>query len=64
MNKSKNRTTLFISARNAISSMLSISMWPIIIYEGVSKSFQTGHLERELQKVQLSATRHSCIAIL
>jgi hypothetical protein len=34
------------------------------IYEGVSKSFQTGHLERELQMVQLSATRYSCIAIL
>jgi hypothetical protein len=27
------------------------------MYEGVSKSFRTGHLERELQIVQLSATR-------
>jgi hypothetical protein len=34
------------------------------IYEGVSRSFQTGHLERELQMVKLSATRCSCIAIL
>jgi hypothetical protein len=34
------------------------------IYEGVSKSFWTGCLERELQMVQLSATRCSCIAIL
>jgi hypothetical protein len=33
-------------------------------YEGVSKSFRTGRLERELQMVQLSATRCSCIAIL
>jgi hypothetical protein len=33
-------------------------------YEGVSKSFHTGRLERELQTVQLSATRCSCIAIL
>jgi hypothetical protein len=33
-------------------------------YEGVSKSFQTGRLERELQMVQLSATRCSCITIL
>jgi hypothetical protein len=33
------------------------------IYEGVSKSFRTGHLERKLQMVQLSATRCSCIAI-
>jgi hypothetical protein len=33
------------------------------IYEGVSKSFGTGRLDRELQMVQLSATRCSCIAI-
>jgi hypothetical protein len=33
-------------------------------YEGVSRSFRTGRLERELQMVQLSATRCSCIAIL
>jgi hypothetical protein len=31
---------------------------------GVSKSFQTDYLEQELQMVQLSATRCSCIAIL
>jgi hypothetical protein len=35
-----------------------------IKYEGVSRSFRTGHLERELQVVQLSATSRSCIAIL
>jgi hypothetical protein len=34
------------------------------VYEGVSKSFRTGRLERELQRVQLSTTRCSCIAIL
>jgi hypothetical protein len=34
------------------------------LYEGVSKSFRTGRLERELQMVQLSATRFTCIAIL
>jgi len=33
-------------------------------YKGVSKSFRTGHLEQELQMVQLSATRCSCITIL
>jgi hypothetical protein len=33
-------------------------------YEGVSKSFRTSRLEWELQMVQLSATRRSCIAIL
>jgi hypothetical protein len=32
-------------------------------YEGVSKSFRTGRLERELQMVQLSATRCSCIIL-
>jgi hypothetical protein len=33
-------------------------------HDGVSKSFRTGRLERELQMVQLSATKCSCIAIL
>jgi hypothetical protein len=33
-------------------------------YEGVSKSFWTGHLQPVLRMVQLSATRCSCIAIL
>jgi hypothetical protein len=32
------------------------------VYERVSKSFRTDHLEREQQILQLSATRHSCIA--
>jgi hypothetical protein len=34
------------------------------MYEGVSKSTRIGRLERELQMIQLSATRYSCIAIL
>jgi hypothetical protein len=34
------------------------------MYEGETKSFRTGRLEPELQMVQLSATRCSCIAIL
>jgi hypothetical protein len=38
--------------------------WQEYIYNGVTKSFRTGRLERELQMVQLSATRCSCIAIL
>jgi hypothetical protein len=33
-------------------------------YEGVSKSFRTSRQERELQMVQLSTTRCSCVAIL
>jgi hypothetical protein len=33
-------------------------------YEGVSISFRTGRLERELKMIQLSATRCICIAIL
>jgi hypothetical protein len=36
----------------------------VVIYEDVSKSFRTDRLEWELQMVQLSATRCSCIAIL
>jgi hypothetical protein len=35
-----------------------------LVYEGVSKSFRTGRLDLELQMVELSATRCSCIAIL
>jgi hypothetical protein len=35
-----------------------------LFYKGVSKSFRTGHLEWELQTVQLSATRCNCITIL
>jgi hypothetical protein len=35
-----------------------------ITIRGLSRSFRTGRLARELQKVQLSATRCSCIAIL
>jgi hypothetical protein len=34
------------------------------LYEGISKSFRTGRLERELQTVQPSATSCTCIAIL
>jgi hypothetical protein len=34
------------------------------LYEGVSKSFRSSRLEQELQMIQLSATRCSCIAIL
>jgi hypothetical protein len=36
----------------------------MIKYQGVSKSFRTGRLEQELQMVQLSNIRCSCIAIL
>jgi hypothetical protein len=36
----------------------------LVIYEGVPRSFWTGSLEWELQMVQLSATRLSCISIL
>jgi hypothetical protein len=35
----------------------------LLAYEGVSKTFRTGRLERELQMLQLCATRCSCIAI-
>jgi len=37
-----------------------IHMWT---YEAVSKSFRTGRLERELQKVQLSATRCAVVSL-
>jgi len=34
------------------------------VYDSISKRFRTGRLERELQMVQLFATRCSCFAIL
>jgi hypothetical protein len=34
------------------------------VYEGVSKSLRTGSPDRELQLLQVSANRRSCIAIL
>jgi hypothetical protein len=34
------------------------------MYESISKSFRTGCLERELQMIELSATRCNCVAIL
>jgi hypothetical protein len=40
------------------------STFSLLVYEGVSESFQTGRLEPELQTVQLSATRCSFIAVL
>jgi hypothetical protein len=40
------------------------STWQEWMYEGVSKSFRTDRLERELQMVQLSATRCGFIAVL
>jgi hypothetical protein len=43
---------------------VSVTSYCTYKYEGVSISFRTGLLERELQMVQLSATRCSCIAIL
>jgi hypothetical protein len=44
---------------------MNVVIW-LLVYESfcVSESFGTGHLEQELQMVQFSATRCSCIAIL
>jgi hypothetical protein len=50
------------SKMKAVSSNMSL-FWRGI-YEGASKSFRTGRLERELEMVQLSTTRCICIAIL
>jgi hypothetical protein len=55
---------LYVSGAPIHCSELSYSNWFHNTYEGVSKSFRTGSLERELQTILLSATRCSCIAIL
>jgi hypothetical protein len=46
------------------SLWICIPIWSWHSYMGASKCFRTDRLERELQMVQLSATRCSCIAIL
>jgi hypothetical protein len=51
-------------SNNRYGCQLYVKTLLTMTYEGVSKSFGTGRLERELQMVQLSATRCSCIAIL
>jgi hypothetical protein len=62
-----------IFLQNSSFTPVSVSMCFITIkqllllpkmYDWVSKSFRTGRLERELQTIQLCATRCSCIAIL
>jgi hypothetical protein len=45
-----------------LSTVTFAELWPVC--EGVSKSFRIGRLKRELQMVQLSATRCSCIYLL
>jgi hypothetical protein len=57
----------YVCARARACVYIYILPWALdnsYTYEGVSKSFRTGRLERELQMVQLSATRCSRIAIL
>jgi len=58
-----------VNTRRAGGEEMLASYWlpsavHMMLYEVVSRSFRAGHLERELQMVQLSATRYSCIAIL
>jgi hypothetical protein len=48
----------------SISFMANVWEHTTPIYEGVSRRFRTGCMERELQMVRLSATRCSCIVIV
>jgi hypothetical protein len=60
-------TASFLLDPNILLSTLfsnTLNLWLQGSYEGVSKSFRTGRLEWELQMVELSTTRCSCIAIL
>jgi hypothetical protein len=43
---------------------MSHCTWGVVVYDSVSKSFQPSNLEQELQMIQFSATRCSCIVIL
>jgi hypothetical protein len=56
---------VFLDTINELSDARVKNRWKIgSSYEGVSRSFRTGRLERENQVVQLSATGCSCITIL
>jgi hypothetical protein len=48
----------------SLGSCMDLNKQTDELHEGVFKSFRTGRLARELQMVQLSDTRFSCIAIL
>jgi hypothetical protein len=63
--------TLNIWLHKGSLSSCFVWMWNVVFYfreahthEGVSKNYRTGRLELQLQMIQLSATRCSCIAIL
>jgi len=53
-----------VSSARVTNEVYPSSTCRCFVYEVVSKSFRTYRLERELQMVQFSATRCSCIAIL
>jgi len=62
---------VFRNITEFLTNLMTTSWWKKILYpdlyhnlyEGVSRSFRTGRLDRELQIVQLFATRCSCITI-
>jgi hypothetical protein len=54
----------YAQSKVKVTSKVTLAALKGMVYEDVSKSFRTGRLERELQMVQLSATKCSCIAIL
>jgi hypothetical protein len=61
------RSPQFEMSRGRLESKdLAVQGWKLMIprVRGCIQKFPTGRLERELQMVQLSATRCSCIAIL
>jgi hypothetical protein len=64
MNVQKHTFMLFLSRYSLCLIVPHTSSYFVLPYDGVSKSFRTGRLERELQTVQFSATGCNCIAIL
>jgi len=59
---SKSKISKFTHFEGKAGSDFVMTVFWQDVYEGVSRSFRTGRLERELQMVQLS--RCNCIAIL
>jgi hypothetical protein len=59
-----NEIIIIINTRRETAQRVMAAKLTRLTHEGLSKSFRTDRLEREVQMVQFSATRCSCIAIL
>jgi hypothetical protein len=69
MGSSSLRRTIYVCTLLRLITFKQLDLWKnrnviFTMYEGVTKSFRTGRLERELQMIHLSITKYSSIAFL